>query len=259
MITTKLTGRLGNLILEIFNLFKYAQTKDISFSDIFLNKDYNATACGHGKYNDLKFFKTDNYIERNKEFFSNIIDVFIDQNLYNARINTLKQIDFIEAYNSNAISDNVYLINNPCNSTYINKNKFESLKLFRTLFKNDRLIEKNSRIYNDINERIAIHIRRTDYADWNNGKCLLSKEKINETINQYIDNGHKKFIVFSDDIEWCKKNVNNNYDIVFHNPQEYDYNDMILMSLCKDIFANGGHSSFSKCANLLRQSYKNNI
>ncbi|MCK4744844.1 alpha-1,2-fucosyltransferase, partial [Candidatus Parcubacteria bacterium] len=95
-------------------------------------------------------------------------------------------------------------------------------------------------------ESISIHIRRNDYishkpANQYHGVCHLSyyKKAINVIIKK-IDDPH--FFVFSDDIDWCKKNLKIKFPTIFVEGNK-DYEDLILMSKCKhNIIAN---STFS--------------
>jgi hypothetical protein len=78
----------------------------------------------------------------------------------------------------------------------------------------------------------SLHVRRGDY---------LNKPEYHPTQNvdyyekaiKHIE-GEFRLVIFSDDIEWCKENLNHlNNDILFitGNP---DYEDLILMTLCDD-------------------------
>ena len=88
---------------------------------------------------------------------------------------------------------------------------------------------------------VSIHFRRGDYLQFSS--LNLSINYYTEAI-QYIANKYNtyniKFLVFSNDIEWCKNNIDG--DCVFiENLTRYQ--DMCLMSLCDcNIIAN---SSFS--------------
>ena len=259
MITSKLSGRLGNITLEIFNFFWYAQTKNIPFNELILNLNYNATCCSYGKFKQYKFFDLKNYIQKNIEFFKNIQKNFIPSQIYESITAQYQQVDFNEAFAKSEPCSNVILVNNPANTSFIRSDKENTLKLFKQLFYNEDLINKNKTRIKDISERIALHIRRTDYAVWRNGACVLNPMQIKTAIESYVKKGNSKFAVFSDDIEWCKENVKHeNVDIIFIEPDQFDYNDLILMSLCKDIFGNGGHSSFSGCAMILNKCSKIN-
>lgn len=97
-------------------------------------------------------------------------------------------------------------------------------------------------------ESVSIHVRRTDYLlekhKVYSGLVELSyyEEAIN-IINKRIKN--PVYFVFSDDIEWCKKNLkiaNSIYYIDWNKGKE-NYRDMQLMSLCKHNII--PHSTFS--------------
>ena len=98
--------------------------------------------------------------------------------------------------------------------------------------------------YGDIlnkEETISIHIRRGDYLEKEDRHPVCRMEYYQAAI-EYIDTFNSPiFIIFSDDIEWCKKHfIGDNYIFI---QDEEDYIDLYLMSLCKhNIIAN---SSFS--------------
>lgn len=98
------------------------------------------------------------------------------------------------------------------------------------LKKYDSLLEGNT---------CSVHVRRGDYLRFPNDHPTLS--------NDYYNNSFKnmkkgtKFIVFSDDINWCKENLKG--DNLTYIDEKDDYINLLLMSLCKhNIIAN---SSFS--------------
>jgi uncharacterized short protein YbdD (DUF466 family) len=103
----------------------------------------------------------------------------------------------------------------------------------------------------------SIHIRRGDYLKHANymGLCGVEyyKNAINHVKEKHPDN---KFIIFSNDMEWCKENIvpiigESEYICADWNKGSESYNDMRLMSLCdRNIIAN---SSFSWWAAYLNQ------
>lgn len=106
------------------------------------------------------------------------------------------------------------------------------------------------------NDMISMHVRRTDY-------CLDASYHYNLYLDYYKEALHianKKYVVvFSDDIEWCKKNIGKNvypYDHIYfieNNSVEFDF---ILMSMFQhNIIAN---STFSLWASFI-SSYKDKI
>jgi hypothetical protein len=110
---------------------------------------------------------------------------------------------------------------------------------------------KNLKIADDIKSTnsISLHVRRGDYltkpdAIKIHGTCDINYyNKAIEVVTTHINN--PVFYVFSDEIEWVKKNLKTQLPIVYvdHNSNENAYEDLRLMSLCKhNIIAN---SSFS--------------
>lgn len=97
-------------------------------------------------------------------------------------------------------------------------------------------------------ESVSLHVRRGDYVSnplYNqvHGTCPLEYyEAAVELIAKEVKDPH--FFVFSDDLEWTKRNLMLGYPAAYpHNGEENDYEDLRLMSLCKHhIIAN---SSFS--------------
>jgi hypothetical protein len=96
---------------------------------------------------------------------------------------------------------------------------------------------------------VSLHVRRGDYANnplttATHGLCSLEYYR---SAIKYISKKiqHPHFMVFSDDIEWVKNNLQIDFphQYVDHNHGAESYNDMRIMSMCKHhIIAN---SSFS--------------
>ena len=97
---------------------------------------------------------------------------------------------------------------------------------------------------------VAVHIRRGDYLY--NPNCFLHHGVLDK---EYYDNAMKiieeqsesvNYYVFSEDIDWCKKNLSTDQNITFVDESYNDYKDtghLYLMTKCKNhIIAN---SSFS--------------
>lgn len=116
---------------------------------------------------------------------------------------------------------------------------------------NQPLTGENKRIAEEILEynSVSLHIRRGDYVNNTkninfHGSCSLDYYyKGLAKISSRQDN--LRVYVFSDDIEWAKRNIDITYPTLFinHNQGKDAFEDMRLMSLCKhNIIAN---SSFS--------------
>lgn len=114
-------------------------------------------------------------------------------------------------------------------------------------------------------ELVSIHVRRGDYLlPWHHHFCILGFDYYNEAISHFIDDIEKyHFVVFSNDIEWCKENLFEGDIVTFVGsaegdfgapppsetppahigPSEKAFSDLILMSLCEHNII--GNSSFS--------------
>lgn len=127
---------------------------------------------------------------------------------------------------------------------YFNQNRDKILDLFQLDEINSNLVEKYyEKLQNEVNNSnkiISLHVRRGDYI-------ALKYFHFNLDINYYIKateyfENDVLFLIFSDDINWCKENfnfINNKYFVEGLS----DVQELILMSKCDGhIIAN---SSFS--------------
>lgn len=105
---------------------------------------------------------------------------------------------------------------------------------------------------------VSIHVRRGDYVNLNEHHPTVTLEYISEAIYKVrtVTKRRWKFIVFSDDIEWCKANfIKGVYDEglssheFFYSENKTEQEDFLAMMSCQhNIVAN---SSFSVLAALL--------
>lgn len=95
--------------------------------------------------------------------------------------------------------------------------------------------------YNNIinsDKTVSLHVRRGDYVRFNHIHPPCDIQYFTNAIELF--NNDSIFVVFSDDIPWCKQNLKGEFTFI---EGEKDYIDIYLMSLCKDnIICN---SSFS--------------
>ncbi len=155
---------------------------------------------------------------------------------------------------------NIYFEKYPCNyNSKLPSNKFyfqgyfQSEKYFnkyRPLLLNEITLKKplNSKyisILNNNNNTVSIHVRRGDYLNELNKSIFItfSSDYYFDAIKLIVKKVKNPFfLIFSDDIVWCKKNLNIDYPHLFINSSSPEQ-DLILMSKCKhNIISN---SSFS--------------
>ena len=107
---------------------------------------------------------------------------------------------------------------------YFDKYKEEILKEFT--FKFD-ILNKCKIEISKYKNPVSIHIRRGDYVNHPN-YWVVTPEYIQEALNHFNDDEHT-FLIFSDDIEWCKQIFSE--EVVFIKGNQFE--DLCLMSLCK--------------------------
>jgi len=100
---------------------------------------------------------------------------------------------------------------------------------------------------NNLENTVSIHIRHGDYSQnpKENKRHTALPIKYYENAINFIKTKIQNpvFFVFSDDIKWCKENFKNLENVYFADKNIPDYEELILMSKCKNnIIAN---SSFS--------------
>ena len=129
----------------------------------------------------------------------------------------------------------------------IYKGYFQSEKYFAhnrdfiiNLFKNKNILKEIKSKYPNITDQsISLHVRRGDYINLQTYHPLQTKEYYDKAISKI--GSYKNIFIFSDDIPWCKKNLNYKNTIFMEN--NTDFFDILAMSLCSNnIMAN---SSFS--------------
>jgi glycosyltransferase involved in cell wall biosynthesis len=131
------------------------------------------------------------------------------------------------------------------NSIY--KGYFQSEKYFihnrdyiLNLFKNQNIINQVKNIYPEIsNNSVSLHVRHGDYVNLQEFHPIQTIDYYNQAL-EYIKS-YENIFVFSDDIEWCKKNLR--YKNLIFVENQTDVFDLMAMSLCThNIIAN---STFS--------------
>lgn len=125
---------------------------------------------------------------------------------------------------------------------------FQSEKYFKNVepelkldfsFKND-IFDSCRDAISTIESPISLHVRRTDYTTNPNHKSL-DLEYYEHALSTF--DSKRNVLIFSDDIEWCKRQSIFAPDRFYVSEGQSNYIDLCLMTLCEDhIIAN---SSFS--------------
>jgi len=212
----KLMGRCGNQFYQIATTYAYARKHDFDF---FVSPD--AQNCDNNAY----YFK-------------------------NLPTREVSRVTYEEPRNANGNSyfheipriENVYLIGYWQSFEYFNEYREEILNLLNIP-------------YEFKEGYISIHVRRGDFLENKNNECIMPLHYYTKCID-YSQIGKKfKYLVFSDDIEWCKSifNEDNFAGTEFEFSEgRTEIEDLSLMASCEhNICAN---STFSFTASWLNRN-----
>lgn len=247
MIIIKLQGGLGN------QMFQYATARAIGNHSIYLDTDFlsahqSSTEDFTKRDFELAVFKNIKvktpssilkcFIKKNLPFFSNYI--------YQSEKNEIILLKDIK-------SPNIYLDGYFQNELYFNNVRTELLVDFKFPAISSG---NNALMYTIVNDKksVSIHVRRGDYlkpaiSAFHGVLGLDYYELAKEEIESRI--GEANYYVFSDDIDWCKSHmIGDNFRFV-SNTSSHAWEDMYLMSLCKNnIIANSSYSWWGAWLNL---------
>lgn len=129
---------------------------------------------------------------------------------------------------------------------------FEGIKSqLQVIFAHSQPNELNRALIEQISvcDSVGIHVRRGDYLDEPEFRDICGTEYYNKGIRKILSDGKKhEFFVFSNDIPWCKENLEplldkNSIHYVDVNKGKDSCWDMFLMTYCKDLII--ANSSFS--------------
>jgi hypothetical protein len=146
-----------------------------------------------------------------------------------------------------------------CNQNYNLFGYFQSYKYFQNIdikeyltfnsLKRDSLIKE----YN-FKDTISIHVRRGDYQDLVHVYHQITDQYIYECLSM---SKNQNILVFSDDMDWCKKNLNLKEYNTTYIENKSDIEDLIIMSECENnIISN---STFSWWAAYLNKNKNKKI
>ena len=251
MIITHLIGGLGN------QLFQYAMARRIAYkNNITLKLDisdfetYKLREFKLDKFNIVAEIATEKEIRRFKKnrykIFSKLFSMYNSVLPLSSR-SYIKERYFYYDPEITKIFDNVYLEGHWPSEKY-----FLDIKeiLFKELTLKYKMVAYRKDLKNQIRktESVSIHIRRGDYVsnpvvNQVHGTC--SQEYYNKSVKMITDKiVDPHFYIFSDDPVWVKENFKIPCtSTIVKNDNQRDYEDLILMSNCKNhIIAN---SSFS--------------
>lgn len=214
MLTCQLKGGLGNQLFQIATTFSTA--KDNNLKCIF---DLNNHILSHQGQSAFSY---------KNNLFNNLPT---EENLNLDRFQIYKESSFSFTQIPKISTHHNVILNGYFQSEkYFLHNRIDLLNLLN--LNHNFNLPKNK-------TTCSIHIRRGDYLKFPDVHPICALDYYDRAISLF--NPETQFFVLSDDINWCKTNLNNRGFIFMNNLQ--DYESLILMSLCDhNIIAN---SSFS--------------
>jgi hypothetical protein len=226
MIYCKLKGGLANMLFQIAGALGIA-------------KRYGMTTSFPNLNEHLKYLNQDN-------FYNSKLKHAEDYKIIVGKINQspppsrqLKYIHYPFHYHEIPLNNEDYLIEGFFQSEkYFNNAKTEIFELFEEPSIVEKIIGEKYPQYSG--RTTSLHVRRGDYLkmpDYHPTQTISYYEKAMGILKDDTD----YFLVFSDDIEWCKENIVG--DNIIYIDSEIDYIELFLMARCNNnIIAN---SSFS--------------
>jgi hypothetical protein len=136
---------------------------------------------------------------------------------------------------------------------YFKNHEKEILELF---LPDEKILEGIGKKYSELlnKKTTSIHIRRGDYIKNSTHHFVQDMDYFNQAMS-IVDSETDKYLIFSDDIEWCKEKFRGDKFTFIEN--EKDYNELYLMSMCNNnIISN---SSFSWWGAWLNQNHSKTI
>ncbi len=230
----KLQGGLGNQMFQ----YAYGRSLELSGKKIIFNMSF----FNNKNSNDTKrTFEIDNFNLETKAIFSNKRYLLAD---FKNKIK--RKIGFYQ--------EGLYQ-----SEEYFKKIEAEIKREFtpKDSLSNAAIIVKEK--ISNIPNSVSLHIRRGDYVENKKTNSILGtlpieyyKDSINIMNDKLIN---PTFFIFSDDIEWAKLNLPSNLQSTFvSNEKIKDYEEIILMSLCKNnIIANSSFSWWGAWLNLNKE------
>lgn len=223
MVTCRLKGGIGNLMFQIAGLEYFAFKNNFETFYYNMDKRFNMLKEKKGwshSFNYVKMFENFNWpAKKIPKGFRRIVLPF--------------------TYQPIQIVDNVYY-----DAFFQSEKFFPDRNFILKLFEPSNFIKEKLKKYEYLKEfkTIAIHVRRGDFVKLKHIHPPQTKEYYLNAIKKIETfNNIDKYVIFSDDIKWCKNTFDINKSIFIEN--EKDYVEIFLQSQCNhNIISN---SSFS--------------
>lgn len=226
MIITQLKEGLGNQLFQYFftkSLLQENYIFDISFYNSIYNKYNRKLEIVNYPIISQNF----NFINDREDFFKKTTDLSLIKDNF-------KYLNIDIDPNKNYYFDGYWQ-----NKIYLNKTRDLIIKdtCLGGQDLNDKILNKYPFLKQDT---VSIHIRRKDYLSLSEEYHLLDENYYKQAIDMFDKDIN--IVVFSDDIDWCQKNLN--YSNLFFINEGDSALNIHLMSLCKNNIISNSTFSF---------------
>ena len=228
MVLVELYGRLGNAMFEIA-LGKYLSEKFNTELKICISENKQSIEYYKNEIFQHEFFKKLNIININEYGNYNIFKYLPKYRVLRDTINFHTLEDFNKLNTSNIILKCWYIGKN-----YVDYNTIKDLYV-----PSKELKEEIFDLYNPTKDSLLIHVRRTDYLDKDNvDKGFFSNDK-EYFLNgyKYLNRNYDKIFIESDDLEWCKENLDFEDNIIYVDKKTENskiFVDLFLQTFVRD-------------------------
>jgi hypothetical protein len=226
MIYCNLKGGLGNMLFQIAATISLSIDKKIDY-------------CFTNLFDHISYLNNEKNYNPNLDYANEYLKIF-------KNLNTCKILGYPELitypfhYTKINSNSNDFIIDGFFQSEkYFKHNKEKILELLDFTFIDEKLLNIKYPFINN-NNTTSIHVRRGDYVNYPNHHPTQTIDYYKESI-QLLEEITDIFVIFSDDIEWCKNNIHTDKNVYIEN--EKDYIELYLMSLCNNNITS--NSSFS--------------
>jgi len=235
MIEPIFTGRLGNMMFQIAAAYAYSLKHGM---------DYTAPLWGNGltaANND-----TDKYISNGIQK-SDIMLKYLNWFPSIKRGNSIAQTfdgAYLKHYPSKKDSSGFYRYEEngrheyneiPFHENIVIDGFFQSERYFKD-YRNE-IVNLFNLPYEKLDGVTSIHVRRGDYLVYHNSFPPVDERYLGTAMRVMARNGFKKFLVFSDDINWCKANLCKEkypeYEFEYSECKN-EYEDLVAGSCCQN-------------------------
>jgi hypothetical protein len=277
MVSKFMRGRLGN------QLFQYATARKIQLinDDKELSFNFSKYVESKGFEDELKYFKVVPYKTTNNikitlkqrilifyyKVIKRLIRLFDKEHYYEKRYNLENRVSEKLIKNGLYWKEDGRLNIQPTKYNnkllighFESKENFDDIRdvLLNELEPKEEVLDKNKDLYNKIlnTNSICITIRRGDYVTNSNFAKVFNICDINyynkaiELIKTKVDN--PTFFVFSDDVEWCRNNINIDGEVYYEDGTDPVWEKLRLMYSCKHFIIS--NSTFSWWAQYLSRN-----